>query len=43
MGTNKRYAAYYDRQMDARVRDDAMRSGEPDPLTPAQLDLGHSR
>ena len=39
MGTNKRYASAVDSRMDARIAERIMRSGAPQSLTPAELDL----
>lgn len=39
MGTNKRYAAHYDRLMDERVNEMITRSGPLQSLSKAELDL----
>lgn len=39
MGTSKRYAHVVDRDVDKRIAETIMRSGEPLSLTPAELQL----
>jgi len=39
VGTSKRYAAHYDRMMNDRILENAMRGHEPTSLTPPELEL----